>query len=370
MPTGLLSLPAMKVLIVAPYPKNEAPSQRFRFEQYLAFLETQHFQFTYASFWGMSTWKILYHPGKSFQKFFGLMMGFARRIFLMVSIASYDFIWIHREAAPIGPPVFEWMIAKLWRKKIIYDYDDAIWQSNVSAVNGFADKLKWYSKVKSICAWAWKVTAGNPYLCNYALSCRKQNASSVIYIPTTIDANYYQPKTKSNTKKICVGWTGSQSTVAYLQMVVDPLKQLQTEFDFDVLVISNLDAQLPLKNYRFKKWNQQNEVDDLLQIDIGLMPLTDDEWAKGKCGFKLLQYMALSIPSVASPVGVNEFILDHEQAGLLARNNTEWISQLKKLLTDDLLRKNLGSHGRKRLVENFSVQSQQQIYLSLFRTEA
>ena len=284
----------------------------------------------------------------------------------MFTIGQYDFVWIHREAAPVGPPVFEWLIAKLWRKKIIYDYDDAIWQSNVSAVNSFADKLKWYSKVKSICKWSWKVSAGNDYLCNYARMHRKADDNTVIYIPTTIDTNDFVAEKKIN-NRLVVGWTGSQSTVAYLRMIIEPLQQLQSEYEFDMVVISNLDAQMPLKNYRFVKWQAATEAKDLSQIDIGLMPLPDEEWTKGKCGFKLLQYMAVGIPSVASPVGVNPSILDHEQAGLLANNPDEWKTQLRKLLSDETLRKKLGTHGKQHLQKYFSVQSQLEVYARLFK---
>jgi len=143
--------------------------------------------------------------------------------------------------------------------------------------------------------------------------------------------------------------------------------QLQSELDFDVVVISNLDAQLPLKNYRFVKWQATTEAKDLSQIDIGLMPLTDEEWTKGKCGFELLQYMAVGIPSVASPVGVNPFILDHEQAGLLANNSDEWKTQLRKLLSDETLRKKLGAFGKQHLQKYFSVQSQREVYAQLFK---
>ena len=362
---GLLSLANMKVLIIAPYPPNEAPSQRFRFEQYLSYLEQHDIQFKYSPFWNLTTWKILYKKGNQFYKMSGLLMGFIRRFMLMFTIGQYHFIWLHREAAPIGPPVFEWMICKLWRKKIIYDFDDAIWLNNVSTVNSFAGKLKWHGKVKSICKWSWKVTCGNNYLCQYA---GEQRGSSkyVLCLPTTIDTKVYKLKFVSP-HKLTIGWTGSQSTVAYLQMVIAPLQQLQTEIDFDVVVISNLDAQLPLKNYRFVQWQQNSEVQDLSQIDIGLMPLTDDEWAQGKCGFKLLQYMAMGILSVASPVGVNEFILDNEQAGFIAQNEVAWKNALRKLLSDEKLRKQMGEFGKQRLQNFYSVDSQKENYLHLFQ---
>ncbi|HNC13920.1 MAG TPA: glycosyltransferase family 1 protein, partial [Cyclobacteriaceae bacterium] len=143
----------MKVLFWVPYPKAESPSQRFRFEQYLSLLSQNGIQYKLSTFWDDQSWKILYLPGKTFQKLMGFVRGIFRRIASVFTLSSYDFIFIHREAMPLGPPIFEW-IAYLSGKKIIYDFDDAIWLPNTSAENKIAGWLKWHRKVSSICRWS------------------------------------------------------------------------------------------------------------------------------------------------------------------------------------------------------------------------
>ena len=125
----------MNILILAPYPKGEAPSQRFRFEQYLDILTANGISFQYKPFLTEKAWKILYLPGKHAPKAFWILLGFLKRAALLMTVHKYDYVFIHREASPIGPPVFEWLIAKVCRKKIIYDFDDAIWLANTSEQN-------------------------------------------------------------------------------------------------------------------------------------------------------------------------------------------------------------------------------------------
>ena len=148
-----------KVLILCPYPFNEAPSQRFRFEQQLSFLKSNGINITQKSFLDTNSWHILYKPGNVFQKLFGILNGFLRRIVQTLSVKKHDSVFIHREASPIGPPIFEWLIAKIFRVPIIYDFDDAIWLENTSQQNTLARCFKYNRKVGKICSWSsqcWK----------------------------------------------------------------------------------------------------------------------------------------------------------------------------------------------------------------------
>jgi hypothetical protein len=154
-----------KILFLIPYPQGQAPSQRFRFEQYLGTLSKAGHTYDLAPFLSAATWTILYKPGRALAKAVGIAAGFGRRLGLLFRVPTYDFIFIHREAAPLGPPILEWLIAKAFRKKIIYDFDDAIWLANTSEANKLAAGLKWHHKVASICRWAYKNSSGNAYLC-------------------------------------------------------------------------------------------------------------------------------------------------------------------------------------------------------------
>src|SRR5258706_7736945 len=173
----------MKVLFLFPYPVGKSPSQRFRFEQYLGKLKNAGIEFDLAPFWSMKAWSDLYNPGRYLQKAIGLIRGIAGRFLVVLGASRYHFIFIHREALPLGPPVIEWLLSQVMRKKIIYDFDDAIWLRNTSEENRIVSFFKWHSKVRSICRWSCKVSCGNLYLATFA---RKFNAS-VIINPSTID---------------------------------------------------------------------------------------------------------------------------------------------------------------------------------------
>jgi glycosyltransferase involved in cell wall biosynthesis len=149
-------------------------------------------------------------------------------------------------------------------------------------------------------------------------------------------------------------------------MVMPTIRKLQDELDFEFLVIANRDPTLDLPHYRFIKWKQETEVEDLAQIDIGIMPLEDNEWAKGKCGFKLIQYGALEIPAVASPVGVNKDIIQHNVNGFLANSSDSWKKYMEMLIKDAALRNKLGRKARRVIVERYSTEAVKEKFLGLF----
>jgi glycosyltransferase involved in cell wall biosynthesis len=161
---------------------------------------------------------------------------------------------------------------------------------------------------RALFAASYKVSVGNSFLADYA---RKYNRNTVI-IPTVVNTDTVHGRLQDqSTSKPVIGWTGTFSTLKYLDIILPSLQRLQDKFDFVFIVIANKDPKLPLKNYRFIAWNKETESEDLLKLHIGLMPLYDDDLSRGKCGFKAIQYMALGIPAVVSPVGVNTAIVDN-----------------------------------------------------------
>src|SRR5882762_798229 len=148
----------MKVLFLFPYPIGKSPSQRFRFEQYFEKLNDTGIKFDLAPFWGMNAWTDLYRPEKYINKTIGLIGGIVRRFLVLFRLSRYHFVFIHREALPLGPPVIEWFLSRVFRKKIIYDFDDSIWLPNTSKENRVVSSFKFHSKVKSICRWSYKVS--------------------------------------------------------------------------------------------------------------------------------------------------------------------------------------------------------------------
>lgn len=361
-----------RILFICPYPTGQAPSQRFRFEQYFQILKEADFKIDIAPFWSRKAWHNLYVKGNTFIKFLALVNGLFQRFVLSLQLSKYDFIFIHREATPIGPPLFEWIASRIYKKKIVYDFDDAIWIPNTSKVNDFASKVKWHTKVSSICKWSYVVSCGNRFLCDFASSFNRH----VVLNPTTIDTeNLHKPDSDANilrSNKIIIGWTGTHSTLKYLDPIIEVIQSLEVKYPeaFSFMVIADKEPLFKVKSLLFVPWCKKTEVKDLKKFDIGIMPLEDDLWAKGKCGFKALQYMALEIPAVVSPVGVNNLIIDHEKNGFLAHSSADWYNHLCALIENSEKRKKIGKEGRKKIIQFYSVQSNKINFLSLFDSPA
>ncbi len=352
-----------EILMVVQYPEKVSPGQRFRFELYKEALEKNGYLVTTKSFLDNNGYEIIHSFGNFFKKSIATIKGYFGRLVLLFQINKFDYIFLQREVAPLGPPVFEWIYIKLFHKKIIYDFDDAIWITSISEQNSAAANFKNADKVKSICKWAYKVSCGNEYLCNYA----RQYNSNVIYNPTCVDTEKrHNILAKHEVERISIGWTGSFSTLKYLEIIEPALKQLQDKYDFDIKIICNEKPSLDLKNVKFIKWSEENEVSALATCQIGLMPLTNDEWSEGKCGFKLIQYGSLGIPAVSSPIGVNKIIIEEGINGFFATSTNEWFIAIEKLILDKALRRKMGIAGRTKIIAQYSLQSNLNNFLSLF----
>lgn len=364
---GMSSQGNPKIVFIVPYPLGSAPGQRFRFEQYLSMLPAAGFRIKVFPFLNKKTNKVLYRGGHYFHKIAGVLSGIGRRILMLLEISSAHYVFIYREATPLGPPIFEFLIAKVFRGKIIYDFDDSIWIANTSDENKFVGWLKWNSKVQTVCTWSYKVSCGNQYLCDFA---RRFN-SNIVFNPTTIDTQLkHNPTLFSLSPRdgwITIGWTGTHSTLSYLNLIEESLQEIEARFDnVRFLVIANRKPNLKLRRLEFILWNESTEIQDLLKIDIGLMPVPNDAWSLGKCGFKILQYLSLEIPAIASPVGVNSIIISEATNGFLAASKDEWIQKLALLILNPALRKKIGMAGRRKVQERYSVESNSSNFLSLF----
>jgi len=358
----------MQILFVVPYPVGVSPSQRFRFEQYFDALASRGHVLKICTFVDIAVWAILYKPGNTSLKIKGVLFGFANRLLLLLSITKYDRVFIHREATPLGPPWFEWLAAKFFRRKIIYDFDDAIWLDNTSQENRLVSKLKWHSKVGLVCRMSYSVSCGNEYLRNYA---SRFNTRAYLN-PTTIDT-YHLHNAALHIKDqlldyVTIGWTGTHSTIKYLAPLMPIIEEIERRNPGRIRFLVIADKKPAHLNFftHFKKWSRENEIEDLMCIDIGVMPLTNDQWALGKCGFKILQYMSLEITAVASAVGENLKIIDHGQNGFLCNKDSEWLATLENLILNAPIRKSIGKEGRKKVMSSYSIESNSDNFLSLF----
>jgi len=353
-----------EILFLVQYPENVSPAQRFRFELYKDLLRNNGFSVTTEPFIDEYGYSFIFKSGLFLRKSFTVLKGFFRRIKVLFNVKKYTYILLQYGVTPLGPPIFEWLLIKVFKKKIIYDFDGAIWIPQTSEKNRIPQVLRNANKTPLICKWSYKVSCGNEYLCNYA---RNYN-NNVVYNPTCVDTEKtHNIFANHHVGKVTIGWTGSFSTLKYLNILEPVLNRLQEKYNFDFKVICNQQPSLNLRNIKYIEWTPENEVKELATCQIGLMPLTNDEWSEGKCGFKLIQYLALEIPAVSSCVGVNKRIIENGLNGFLCEVDEEWYVALEKLILDVDLRKKMGKAGRKKVVEQYSLLSNQDNFLSLFR---
>jgi len=350
-----------KVLFVAAHRKDRSPSQRFRFEQYFNYLESQGIECKLSYLINAQDDTIFYSTGNFFDKLLILIkIGFTR----LVDIGhakKYDAVFIQREAFFTGTTFFERRF-KANCGKMIFDFDDAIWNKDVSSGNRFFGWLKNPKKTETIIEHCDLVIAGNDYLASYA----RKFSDNVQIIPTTIDTDEYVSSRKTDhSGKICIGWSGSITTIKHFQYALPFLIRIKKKYGDKVVIKVIGDETYRNKDLEIKgiAWNKEREIEDLSSFDIGIMPLPNDSWAKGKCGLKGLQYMALQIPTIMSPVGVNTEIIQDGTNGFLADTTDEWVKKISDLIDNSALRTRIGQAARKTVIEQYSVDSQKESYL-------
>ena len=354
----------MRVLALMPALYDTSPSQRYRLEQWEPLLRERGVEITYEPFEDAELHASLYKPGMIGKKLKLVTRGLERRMSAVKKTKDYDLVYILREAALLGPPVFEKLIHQR-RVPIVFDFDDAIFVSYRSPSNGYLSYLKFASKTKAICRMASHVMVGNPYLADYA----RQVNDRVTVIPTTIDTEKYRPsQTIESSGPPVIGWTGSHSTVQHLDTLRGALKKLAEKESFRLRVIGTPAYECSPIDVEAVAWRAESEVQDLAGIDIGVMPLPDDKWSKGKCGLKALQFMALGIPTICSPVGVNTDIIQDDQNGFIASTEDEWVDKLSRLLRSRELRQRLGQAGRATVEQKYSAITQTPRVYEIFKS--
>jgi glycosyltransferase involved in cell wall biosynthesis len=356
----------MRVLAVVPSVYDTSPGQRFRIEQWEPILREGGVEITYEPFETEELRSVLYTGGRVLAKAKAVVHAMKRRGNELSEIQDFDLVYLFREAALLGPPWFERKIAASGIP-YVFDFDDAVFVSYKSPSNGYLSYLKFPAKTAEICKLAGHVMAGNEYLADYA----RQSNNSVTIIPTTIDTAKYEYFERSDdTKTITIGWSGSFSTIQHLDTIRDVLRELAISEKFRLRVIGSPSYDLAGVETEAVEWRSATEIDDLRQIDIGLMPLPDEDWTRGKCGLKALQYMALGIPTICSPVGVNSTIIRDGENGLLAGDKAEWIGKLKRLMHDPGLRRRIGRAGRETVEAEYSAKVVAPKVLEIFRSAA
>lgn len=337
----------MKILFIVPYP-TEGPSNRFRVEQYLPYLREKGIFYSLRPFYNRYIYKILYKKGYYIRKAFFLLFFILSRIRDVFTAKFYDIVFIHREAYPFAGWIFEYLF-RIFGKKIIYDFDDAIF-------------LKKPLKIKKTISSSDYIIAGNEFLRRYAIRYNK----NVFTFPTCINTEIYVPNKKEpDRERVILGWIGTASTVIYLVILKEVYKILADRFknlEFRIIGGNFINSDLPIV---YRDWSLASEVKELQEFDIGVMPLFDDDWARGKCAFKIIQYMAVGIPSVASRVGMNVEIIEDGRDGFLAGSADEWVEKLSILIQDRQLREKMGSLARIKIQNLYSIKSNKEKYINI-----
>ena len=275
---------------------------------------------------------------------------------------DYDAVMLQCELIPLMPG---WLECTLIRKPYIYDFDDAFYLKYRSHRMPLASTLLG-EKFDIAMAGASAVTAGNHVLANYA----RQHNANINYLPTVVDTTRYLPQTASRGSPVfTVGWIGSPSTAPYLSELIAPLSVMGQEGAVRVIVIGGKAPKIPNVFVVEIDWHEHTELDLINSFDVGIMPLPDDDWARGKCAFKLIQYMACALPVIASPVGANVDVVNAE-CGLLASTSQEWLDALRQLRDQPTTRAKMGEAGRERVVQHYSLHQNLPVLAGVIREVA
>jgi len=348
-----------KILFLSPYPFGTAPSQRLKYEQYYAALENNGFELHTSSFVSSAFWKIIYQKGHILKKVFYTLTGYFRRFWDLLTIRQYDIVYIHLWATPLGLPIIEYLIC-LFAKKVVYDIDDMIYLQSDST--RFIDKIKGRNKPIVLMKNANHVIVCSPFLKDFV----QQYNKNITVILATYDTEKSIPTKHHTTKnKITIGWTGTHSTLKYLDIVAPVLTEIAKEREIEFLVICNA----PYSNNNFPveniTWSAENELEDLRKIDIGIYPLEKEEWVLGKSGNKALAYMNLGIPCVATNFGTNQLVIQNGENGFLADNAADWKKYLLLLIDSAALRERIGIAARMSVENYYSVKNNTQTYIDI-----
>jgi glycosyltransferase involved in cell wall biosynthesis len=338
-----------RLLVLAPAPP-EMPSVRFRLEQFFPALRAAGIEPLFRPFLDEAGFSLLYRRGAALGKVSAAVRALTGRIADLLQATRAAAILVHREAALIGPPLIEWLLARGLRQPIIFDLDDPVWVPYDSPTYGrlLSRSLKWPRKTLFTLSAATEVVAGNPHIASFA---RRYNRH-VSLIPTVVDTDRFTPRAPKN-DPLVLGWIGSHSTVPYLQSIVPALQQLAKRRRFVLRVVGGqIDA--PGVEVDARPWSLTQEIADFQSLDIGLYPLVEDPWSLGKSGFKAIQYMACGLPVVASPVGVTREII-RQEIGFFAERLDDWVTHLERLIDDAELRRRLGEAGRAEAVARWSL---------------
>ncbi len=365
----------LSVLALSSYP-GEAAATRFRVGQFVGLLGERGIQVELSSFLDAEGFRRLYEPGRSFvgtaAKAAAFVRPVLRRVAEVARAGKFDLLFVQREAMLFGPAVFETLMQRIGRLPMVLDLDDATYVAYSSPTYGrLGSSLKFFGKTDRLIDRAAVVTCGNRFIAEYV----GRRGVPAVVVPTVVDTEVYRPlKTAPEDGILVIGWVGTHSTFPSLEFLFPVLQDLAEKHKFRLRAVGTGRAgvDLPGVDTEFAPWSLANEITDFQRIDVGLYPIVtspsaSEEWLRGKSGFKAVQYMAVGVPFVMSPVGICAEMGIEGETHINAQTPADWYNALDRLLTDSELRRQMGDAGRRYSLEHFGVEEQADKLAEVFR---
>ena len=341
----------MKVLLLSRFSRIGS-SSRLRLLQYVPYLQDRGIEVTCSPLLGDGYLNALY-SGKR-PKFGPIISAYVRRLAVLASSHRYDLLWIEKELLP-GLPAWPEFLTALFKVPYVVDYDDATF-FRYSEHEARPVRALLGDKIDKVMRRSALVIAGNDYLGERA---RETGARRVEVLPTVVDLTRYRPPSNSNSfgsETFTIGWIGSPFTAKYLAIINSALEEVCARGRARIVLVGSGNVSLGSAPLEIRPWSESREVADVQSFDIGIMPLSNKPWERGKCGYKLIQYMACAKPVIASPVGVNREIVRHGENGFLAETHADWVRSIDGLQSDPQLKSHMGQHARKTVETRYSLQ--------------
>lgn len=343
----------MEVLALIPNQYGHAPGQRSSIELWETVLAPVGINIHYAPFETARLHEVLYHPGHYATKIREMLRAYVDRLKLLGDLKRFDAVFVYREAALLGPAFLEKMVARRG-VPIIYQLDDPLFVPYTSPSNGYLSYLKFFGKIAEICRLAKVVMVNSTQIREYV----SQYNQNIWQVPSVVDTSQYVYRPdllEKRTDEVCIGWSGSPTTIGNIRVIAGALRKLAGEVNHRVHLIGGTEFDLPGVNYTAQKWSAATEVDDLRKMQVGMVPLPVNEWNKRKFYMKTAQYMALGIPAVATPLGSNPEVVQHGTTGFLADSDAEWVEYLALLIKDHDLRLRMSQAAAQQAKEKYSL---------------
>ena len=352
----------MRVLALTPNLYGVSPGQRSSIELWEKVLEPAGITLHHSSFETERLRTVIYQPGSYGRKTAELGRAYGRRLRSLERIDDYDAVLVYREAAIVGPELVERLVAR--RKPIIYQLDDPLYVPYRSPWSGWLTYLKFFGKVGRIAGMSKVVIVNSSHHREYV----SRFNSNVWQIPSVVDADVYQPLGHGGGNgRVCIGWSGSATTVGNLQLIASPLGQIARRPDVRIQLVGVVEPPFSDFEVTALPWRAETEVADLRALDVGLLPAPVTEWNKRKFFMKLVQYMALGIPGVCSPVGSNPEVVEHGLTGFLADTPEEWVRSMERLVADRDLREEMSVRAAEVAHRRYTLQANAEKIVAAFR---